>query len=159
MDTEIKEDTLHEAFEIGIILKGIHALLEIIGGIGAFFVKPTLLVSYVLAFTQDELSEDPKDILSNYLIHASHNLSISSSHFVALYLFSHGVIKLTLVIGLLKKKAWAYPASIIVFLLFIIYQLYRYTVTHSIWLIVFTVFDVIVIGLTLHEWRRIKSGK
>lgn len=40
-----------------------------------------------------------------------------------------------------------YPASIVVMSLFIAYQIYRYTYTHGIGLILLTLFDLILIGL------------
>jgi uncharacterized membrane protein len=43
--------------------------------------------------------------------------------------------------------------SLVVFAAFIVYQLYRFTFTHSAFLIVLTVFDLIVMALVWHEWR------
>jgi len=60
-------------------------------------------------------------------------------------------LKLVLVIGLLKNQTWAYPASPVILLSFIIYQIYRYYYTKSFGIIVLTVFDVIVILLIWHE--------
>ena len=45
----------------------------------------------------------------------------------------------------------------VAFGLFIAYQLYRYTYTHSIWLLLFSVLDLGVIALTWHEYRYIKQ--
>jgi uncharacterized membrane protein len=66
---------------------------------------------------------------------------------------SHGIVKLFLVVGLLRNKLWAYPAAIVVFVLFIAYQLYRLSSAPSPLLVLLTVFDVVVIGLTWHEYR------
>ena len=55
--------------------------------------------------------------------------------------------------GLLQKKLWSYPASLIVLGLFIIYQLYRFFYTYSLGLIVLTVFDLIIMVLIWHEYR------
>jgi uncharacterized membrane protein len=84
------------------------------------------------------------------------NLTVSTQRFYAFYLLSHGVIKLLLVAGLLRKKLWAYPASLLVLGLFIVYQLYRFSYTHGIGLIVLTVFDVIVMGLIWHEYQMVR---
>ena len=46
--------------------------------------------------------------------------------FAAIYLLSHGVIKVVLVASLFRELLWAYPAAIVVFTLFIVYQLYPY---------------------------------
>lgn len=153
-----EENKIHLTFEIGLLLKGFHAILEILGGALVFLTSRTYLINKILSFTQEELREDPKDLIAHYLINTSNNFSIDSQHFIALYLLVHGLIKLCLVIGLMREKLWAYPTSIVVFSLFIVYQLYRYTNTHSIWLLLFTVFDVALIWLTLHEYRYMKKN-
>lgn len=84
------------------------------------------------------------------------NLSVSAQDFAALYLLAHGVTKLWLIIGLLRQRLWYYPTALIVFSLFIAYQLYRYSFSHSIWLLLITVLDVVIIGLTWHEWRYLR---
>ena len=147
------EKNIHLAFEISLLLKGVFALGEIIGGIVALFITKEFLLKIVGVLTQEELAEDPRDLIANYLLHSTQNFSISTQYFVALYLLSHGSIKLWLIVGLLRKKLWYYPTAIIVFGLFIVYQLYRFSFTHSLWLLLITGVDVIVIGLTWHEYR------
>jgi uncharacterized membrane protein len=150
------ENKIHRAFEISLSLKGLFALGEIIGGIVAFFVTKEFLLRTVSVLTQEELSEDPRDLLADYLLHSAQNLSLGTQLFVASYLLSHGSIKLWLIIGLLRQKLWYYPTAIIVFGLFIIYQLYRFSFTHSVWLLLTTVIDVMVIALTWHEYKYLR---
>jgi uncharacterized membrane protein len=91
-----------------------------------------------------------------HLLVLAQNFSVSSQHFYAFYLLSHGVVKIFLVIGLLKNKLWSYPASLAVMSLFIVYQLYRFFYTRSLGLIVLTVFDLIVMILIWHEYRLLR---
>ena len=151
------EKNIHLVFEVSLILKGILALFEIIGGILVYFVSQHFLLHVVLAITQDELAEDPKDFIAHYLIQSAQSFSVSSQHFAAFFLFSHGAIKMFLIVGLLQKKLWFYPAAIVVFGLFIVYQLYRFSYTHSAWLLVITLLDIVVIWLTRHEWKYLRS--
>ena len=153
------EKNIHRAFEISVILKGLHAALELVGGILLYFISTSAIASLVAKFTQEELSQDPSDFVSNYLLHAAQNFSVGSKSFAAFYLVSHGVIKLFLVAGLLRNKRWAYPASLVVLGLFILYQLYRFTFTHSLALIALTVFDLVVIWLIWHEYKLIRENK
>ena len=76
-----------------------------------------------------------------------------TTQFLRFYLLSHGIVKAVLVVGLMREKLWAYPASFAVFGAFIAYQLYRYTFTHDIGLILLTIFDLFVIYLAVHEYR------
>uniref|UniRef100_E6QT18 DUF2127 domain-containing protein n=1 Tax=mine drainage metagenome TaxID=410659 RepID=E6QT18_9ZZZZ len=149
------EKNIHIAFEISLVFKGVFALAEISASIFAYFVTKPFLLDLVRAVTQAELTEDPRDFVANYLFHTAQGLSISNQHFTAIYLFSHGVIKLWLIIGLWKKRPGYYPAALAVFSLFILYQMYQYFLTHSLLLLLITATDVIVIGLTWFEYRHL----
>ena len=153
----LNEKYVHRLFEIVLALKGVHALIEIGSSIFIYFTNQQFISNLVLWITQEELSEDPRDFIAHYLIKSAENFSVTSQHFAAFYLLSHGIIKIVLVTELLKKRLWAYPASIVVFSLFIIYQIYRFSFTHSVWLILFTLLDIIVIILTVHEYRYMKK--
>lgn len=155
----IKEKGIHSIFVISIILKGVNALMEIAGSIIIFIISQDLVTKLVLRLTQEELSEDPQDLIANYLVNSASHFSVNAQHFFAFYLFSHGIIKLALVVGLLKNKFWAYPASLVVFGIFIIYQIYRYYFTHSVWLVALTVFDLLVIWLVWHEYNYLKRQR
>jgi uncharacterized membrane protein len=154
----MNERRIHEMFEIGILLKGAHALIECIGGFGLIFVNTSAIASLVNALTQEELIEDPNDFVATHLLRLAQTFTVSTQHFYAFYLLSHGVIKACLVIGLIRNKLWAYPASLLVLGLFIAYQLYRFSYTHSVGLIVLTVFDVIVMELIWHEYRLVSRN-
>jgi len=52
---------------------------------------------------------------------------------------------------------WAYPASVAVFAGFIAYQLHRYALTHAPMMIVLTLLDIVIIWLTLREYRLLRS--
>jgi uncharacterized membrane protein len=152
----MNERHVHRIFEIGVLLKGAHALIECIGGLVLAFVSTSAITNLVNALTQEELIEDPDDFVATHLLSLARNLTVSTQRFYAFYLLSHGVIKLLLVAGLLRNKLWAYPVSLVVLGLFIIYQIYRFSYTHGVGLIVLTVFDVIVMGLIWHEYRLVR---
>ncbi len=147
------EKNVHLVFEVSLWLKAVFAFFEIVGGIIAYLVPKQFLVGFVLWVTTDEFAEDPHDIVANFLLHAVQHLSVGAQTFAALFLLAHGVIKLWLIIGLLRERLWYYPTANVVFGLFIVYQLYRYTFTHSIWLLLLTVLDALVILLTWHEYQ------
>jgi uncharacterized membrane protein len=157
MKPALREKRIAQFFRVSLWLKGIHAGLEIISGVLLIFLSPVQVTRLVILMTQDELVEDPNDLIANYLLNFATQISISSILFGAFYLLSHGIFKLTLIIALLKRKLWAYPWSLILFSLMIVYQIYRFSYTHSIGLFILTVFDLIVIWLIWHEYKLIKK--
>lgn len=140
-------------FRLSVLLKGLDAVLEILGAVALWLISPGFLVTLVHFLTQDEIAEDPHDLVANWLRSAAAHFSLSSEHFMAIYLFAHGIIKIALVIALLRNRLWAYPLAIAVFLGFIAYQLYRYTLTGGIGLILLTLFDLFLIALIALEYR------
>ncbi len=152
-----EEKNIYRLFEFSVILKGIHAIIEILGGIAFFFVPTSFITHTLIKLSQIELFENPHDWISNHIIAFSHHLTNNSKFFIIFYLLSHGIVKLVLAIALLKDKHWAYPVSIITLIIFIIYQMYRYTFTFSIWLILLSIYDLIVLWLIWHEYKLAKK--
>ncbi len=147
-------DLLDQTFEVGIILKGLDGLLEVIGGLLLLLVSPATIDRVVTSLTQHELSEDPHDFLATHLLKTAHGLTGSALLFGAVYLLSHGAVKVILVAALLKNELWAYPWMIIFLGVFIIYQVYRLSFRPSVGLSALTVFDALISGLTFREYRK-----
>ncbi len=148
-----KQHRVHRIFQVSVLLKGAHALIECLGGTLLALVSTTSIVNFVNTITLNGLIEDPNDFLATHLLAFARDFSVQTQHFYAFYLLSHGLVKVLLVAGLLREKLWSYPASLIVLAMFVVYQLYRFSYTHGFGLIVLTVFDVIVIGLIWHEYN------
>src|SRR5213596_1008206 len=114
---------LHIAFEIGVILKGLNGLLELICGLLLLVFPPSTIQRFVVGLTHNELSKDPNDFIATHLRATAEHLSVSAQLFAALFLLLHGVIKVLLVYALLRRKLWAYPVAIGVFAGFSVYQI------------------------------------
>lgn len=143
---------LDRTFKVSIALKGIDGALEIIGGAALLFVAPATLQQWARTLTAHELAQDPHDFIAHHLLHSASQLSHSTTLFGAIYLLSHGLAKVVLVIALLREQLWAYPSMIALLGVFIIYQLYRLTYRVTIGLTVLTLFDAFVVWLTIREY-------
>jgi uncharacterized membrane protein len=152
-------DPLDRAFAVGIILKGLDGVLEVVGGLLLLVVSPVSIDQLARALTQHELSEDPHDFLATHLLHAAGSLSGSSLRFGAAYLLLHGVVKVLLVTALLRDKIWAYPWMIAFLIVFIVYQVYRMTFAFSIGLLGLTIFDLVVVWLTYREYAKHRAPR
>ncbi|HEX2151331.1 MAG TPA: DUF2127 domain-containing protein [Stellaceae bacterium] len=148
-----REERLHRFFEITLLLKALFAAGEIVAAIGIYVVPLAVISDFIGAITHAELARHPHDPIAARLADWARNLSIDTTHFVAFYLLSHGAIKLWVILGLLRERLWYYPVAFVVFTAFIIYQIHRYTLTHSMSLLVITVIDLVVLWLTWHEYR------
>jgi uncharacterized membrane protein len=144
------ERGLHDFFEIGVVLKAINAVAELVLGALLLFVNVGAIVESLAA---NELVEDPDNFLGRHLHMLAGTLSPHAQFVSALYLISHGLIKAVLVYGLLRDKLWAYPASLAVLSLFVAYQVITYLRTYSIALLLLTLFDLVLMWLIYHEYR------
>ena len=147
-------DLLDQTFEVGIILKGLDGVLEMIGGLLLLVVSPATIDRVVTSLTQHELSEDPRDLVATHLLKTAHGLTGSAVLFGAVYLLAHGVVKIILVAALLKDELWAYPWMIVFLGIFIVYQVYRLSFKLSVGLTLLTVFDAFIAWLTYREYRK-----
>lgn len=154
---ERREQRLHRFFEITLLLKALFAIGEIVAAIGVYIVPLSAVSHFVGAVTHAELIRHPHDIIAARLADWARTLSVETQHFVAFYLLSHGAVKLWVIIGLLRERLWYYPVALVVFTAFVIYQLHRYTLTHSVALLLITAIDLVVIGLTWHEYRYLRG--
>jgi uncharacterized membrane protein len=148
------KDLLDRTFEVGIILKGLDGLLEVVGGALLLFVTPEAINRIVGTLTQHELSEDPQDFVATHLLRVSHGLTGAAVGFAAAYLLLHGIVKVVLVLALLRNKMWAYPWLIGFLIAFIAYQLYRILLDPTFGLSALTIFDAIIVWLTWREYQK-----
>jgi uncharacterized membrane protein len=157
MDLPMQEKRIHQVFVASVLFKGAHALIEIVSGVALYLISTATIVATINRWSYDELVEDRNDWIATHLLQFSRSFSVEEHHFYAFYLLSHGLVKSVLVIGLLRERLWAYPASFAVFGAFIAYQLYRYSFTHDFALILLSIFDAFVIYLAVHEYRLLRK--
>jgi len=144
---------LKGAFRASITLKGIDGALEAIGGLLLWLIHPRAMNAIVRVLFLHEIPHDPHDFIRMHALRASETLLGSHKLFASVYLLSHGATKVALVVALWMNELWAYPATMIVFGAFSVYQMYRFSHTHSIAMLVLTIFDLLLICLTWLEWR------
>lgn len=136
------ERNIHRLYQISVALKGLHALAEIAGGfaLSLFSTDAILRLLYRV---------DRHDAFARFFTPNEHR-------YYAFYLISHGLANLVIVVGLLREKLWAYPATFAVLSLFIAYQVQRYVYVRDPGLIILSLLDVIVMALAWHEYRLVK---
>lgn len=150
--------TLDKAFAIGVALKAIDAVSELIGGLWLLFVSPEQLQDWAGIIFAPELREDPRDFIATHVLHWTAHFQHGAVVFAAVYLLSHGLAKLVVVVEIVRGKSWAYPGLIILTALFVAYQIYHMARTGvSLGYLVLTAFDLMIIALTVAEYARLRT--
>jgi uncharacterized membrane protein len=137
---------LHQLFLLSVVAKGVHALVELAGGIALYCFSTDAILRWLWEASRSS------DLVARF----AHSFSHREHEFYAFDLVSHGIVNGAIVAGLLLRKRWSYYATFVVLTLFIAYQLHRYSYTHDIGLIAISIIDLIVMALAWNEYRVFK---
>lgn len=146
-----------KAFRTTLYFKGLIGILETIGGILLLVVNPDQINRLANWLTEADLSRDPHDFIASHILKTAHDLTGASLVFGALYLLSHGIVKIVLVIEVLRDRLWAYSALIAVTAVFVVYQVYRLSDHLTFGLSALTILDLAIIYLTWREYGKHKT--
>ena len=137
---------VHRLFQLGVLAKGVDGAFELIGGLLLLLLSPATISRTIFFLVQGELKEDPTDLVANLLVRNAGTV-IQTRVPASAFLIVHGVVKLALVGGLAANKLWSYPAAIVVFAGFTIYQIYQLAHQYSLFLEIVTVLDIVIVLL------------
>ena len=147
------EAIIRRVFRYSLVLKAAHSVLELVGGVALYVTSSDAIRRTAHALTRHELLEHPNDIVAKFLVRAAESFSVEQKAAATIYLFSHGLVEIFLVVMVLQNRIWAYPMYMVALGLLIAYQSYQLTLEYSLWLAALTVLDAVVVWLTWHEFR------
>lgn len=147
---------LDKTYEIGLFVKAFDGLVELIGGIAVLLIPRGTIEHWSQRIASHELYEG-HSFIAHHVTHASHELTHGSHWFVALFLLTHGIVKVGMVIALLRQKHWAYPWALGLLTAFLIYQIYLLFAKPGIMMALLTVIDMFIIWLVWREWQVVKQ--
>ncbi len=151
-----EEREIRKVFYVGVILKALSAFLETILGVLLLY---THVVTNTITFLLNwAVVQDPDNFFLGHL-HSFTTLSPSAQFLGGVYLASHGLVKLFLMIALLRGKVWAYPASIAVIGLLMVDEVVRFIQTLSVPTLLLFIFDAIILILIWHEYRLVRAAR
>jgi len=155
-----EKKAIDKLFFMSMFIKAAGGLVEVVTGIASLFLTTNEVLHATQLLVQGKLSADPDDFLANYILDIASRFTPGATNlFLFWYLLGHGVINLFLVVMLVKKKMWAYPLSLAIFGLFVVYEGWQLYFSHSLLLAAFTVFDLAVIWLVWKEYRYVSRTK
>ena len=141
---------------IGLILKGVDALFEIVGGALLFYPRDfNRWVSLIFQHDLIRRHADPQTVanIQDHAAKAIYGASIGS----ALYLIAHGLMKIIFIAAVMKEKKWGYVGLIAVLIIFTGVELWRSIADQGVAMFFFGLFDAYLAYLVWHEYRRTKK--
>mgnify|MGYP001043688199 CR=1 FL=1 len=147
------ERVLDWVFLVGVFLKGLDGLVELVAGVVLLVVSPAELGSLAHRATANELAEDPHDLIANLIVHGAAHLTRSTSVIAAIYLIVHGAVKLVIFVALLRGSRRVYPWAVGALTILLAVQIVDLVVRPSVGVALLSVLDLAIIWLTIREWR------
>ena len=155
----LPEKEIYQLFRISITIKGLISLAEVIVGT-LLLIIPSVRILQIAQYAAEKAhTAGMYGSLFAQVARELDQLTGAAVMFLAFYLLIRGLVKTFLIAQLLMNKVWAYPASLIVLGLFVLYQLYEIITLHSILVIALTVFDLIVMYLIWHEYTIVRTHR
>jgi uncharacterized membrane protein len=102
-----------------------------------------------------ELTEDPHDQIFQFFAHSLTQHGYSITYFLAAYFLFWGTIDIVLSYTMIRHHLWAFLTSIYLIAAFIVYEIYRYSHTHSSLLLAFIVMDSFFMYLIWREYKKL----
>ncbi len=150
---------LDKFYEIGILIKGVDGLFELVGGTLLLALSAGTIAHLTHWLVDAELAEDPHSFIGRHVLHAGMQLAHGHNLFAALFLLTHGAVKVGLVACLLLNKPWAYPVGLAVLGLLLLYQIYQLVTAPSFGMAFLSVLDVIIMWLIWREWQQVQAKR
>ena len=132
--------------------------LRILLGAALFQLVGTSLIDIITTLMSHELVQDPSDKLYTLATFWLGQHPLSITYFLASYFIFWGVIDVVLSIELLRKRLWAFPASLVLIAGFVVYEIYRFNHTHSIVLLWIILVDIFIFWFIRREYKKLKAG-
>jgi uncharacterized membrane protein len=152
-----REALLDWTFLIGVLLKGVDGLVELLVGIPLLFLTPDQISGLARSLTADELAQDPNDFWANLLLHEAARFDHASLAIGGIYLVVHGAVKLAIVVALLLGSRRVYPWAVAALGLLTVLQIVDLFLKFSVGVLLLCILDVLIIALTIREWREGRS--
>lgn len=147
-----KEELLDVSFNAMLLGKSIFAFVEFLFGLLLIFI-PLDLIKSTIQHLAASIAFAP---LSSMITNAGERVTSDATLFAVIYLLLHGALKLVTLALLWRKILWSYPLSIVLLLGFITYQMFEFFNHGAIPMLALCVVDLVMITLTLLEYRKLK---
>ena len=148
-----KEELLDVSFNAMLLWKSIFAFVEFLSGLLLIFI-PLDLIKSTIQHLAASIAFAP---LSSMITNAGERVTSDATLFAVIYLLLHGALKLVTLALLWRKILWSYPLSIVLLLGFITYQMFEFFNHGAIPMLALCVVDLVMITLTLLEYRKLKA--
>ncbi len=148
----------HRIFVVTLIAKGVLGAIQLSTAAAIYLGLAAKLPAFTQWLFKAELAENPNDFLATHIISMVGIAPASDLTFYTIYFSAHGALHIAVVMALLYGASWAHHAAIVVLWAFVAYQMFEWATVGGTALLVLTAIDLIVIYITMREYRVNRSA-
>ena len=156
VETKKEEKQIYQLFKWSILIKGAISVVEVIVGTLVMFTPVSIITHMTDYVIKNFFGGKTEGFLVSEIISNAEALVNIGTVLIGVYLIGRGGIKLGLIIGLLRNKIWAYPWSLVVIGVLVLFQVFELIKTLHLGIIFVTAFDLVVMYLIWREWNIVK---
>ena len=145
-----------QLFRAGMYWRIIYGCLRIFLGSFLLTLIGTPAVDAYRQVMRHVIGRDPNDHIFGFIAHTLTLHGYAVTYFIVAYLFFWGAVDIFLSLAMLRHILWAFPLSIALIAGFILYEIYRYSHTHSDVLLAIIIIDLFLIYLIRREHRMLQ---
>ncbi len=154
---ETETRTFSKLFHIGMWWRISYGFLRVFLGLALLKVIGRPLIEVATKVMEHELLGKTPDVIFTFISKILTENDFSVTYFLTFYFIFWGVVDIVLSYNVLRDNLWAFPFSLAVVGLFILYGLFRFTYTHSLVLLGIITLDFLITILIYKEYERIRA--
>jgi uncharacterized membrane protein len=108
------------------------------------------------ALMEHEIIQEQNDFILQTLQPFCEHFSFQVTYFLIVYLVFWGVVDIVLSYNVLRHRVWAFPVSLYLIGVFVLYEAYRFTHTHSLVLLGVIGVDLVIMWMINKEYKKLK---
>lgn len=159
--SEIEEEMqLHHSllFKLSMWWRIFYGFLRLILGTTLLKITGQPLSEFMFSLMSHELTGQKTDIILEKLYTLTETHDITITYFIAFYFLFWGTVDIILSFCLLRHIKRAFPLAMLIIAVFILYGMFRFTVTHSLILALVIGIDLVILYLINEEYSMLKGA-
>jgi uncharacterized membrane protein len=156
--TESTENTYGFFFRLGMWWRIFYGFLRILLSLILLRLVGIPFADIFYDLMSHEIIENKADFLIRTISPFLEHFSFTVTYFLVTHLVFWGFLDIILSVSMLRHRLWAFPVSIYLMGMFVLYEMYRFTHTHSLILLWVIFIDIIIIWLIRKEYTRLRGS-
>ena len=154
---ELEEKVEHNLFSTVMWIRIIYGLVRVVFGLALLRIVGMSFLDILNYLLDKEIVFNTLNFIYTFTVNWLEHNPMYVTYFLASYFIFWGTLDTVLSYNLLKDKHWAFPVSLVLIVVFVIYEIFRFTHTHSLMLLWIIIFDIFLFWLIKREYNRVKT--